>query len=98
RQGRGDRGNAQAADRRLERGDSSQTLRADPAGTKGSESCLTDSTLSSAANATTDGHRSGDRGGWGGVVRSGETAGGTISARSVAESSPWRRQLIRRSW
>jgi hypothetical protein len=62
RQGRGDRGDAQAADRRLERGDSSQTLRAALARacpTRGSdEQGLMNSTVS-CANATASVRRSG---------------------------------------
>jgi hypothetical protein len=58
RQGCGDRSNAQAADRRLERGHPSKTLRAAFAGgacptRRGDEQGLMNSTLSSAANATT---------------------------------------------
>ncbi len=53
-QGRRDRDDVKVTRRDVETGDSPQTPRADPADTQDHESCLTDPTVSSAANATNE--------------------------------------------
>jgi len=84
-QGRRDRDDVKVTRRDVETGDSPQTPRADPADTQDHESCLTDPTVSSAANATNE--RGGEAEIAGGVgVWRGAATRSLRSARGAAHS------------